>query len=1167
LNPYRNLGGNNKLKGKIPTMNSLKSCEYGNTNLCLLSSEKCKSSLNECTPEQISDTDNQLAIQNSKEKLEEKLEDNDTKTETKNENHDEIYDWLYRPYIFVAIVAAIVILILLLFYVVKKYIKYRYEKELKMTMGQRQYFVNHSLRQKRFNELSGNISNKANSDFNNDEDSGNRYQNNNTLSSGTRNSIITNYRPIYPENAESQQDGQGIAQGLGSPVFQIPALAYQSPQHRSTVNSQLVNNGDYLVIDQGGVYDSYNPKRNSLHSLHLNNGQLHNTRSRPRTRPRSHTSGQNQAPNLPQYNTNTNRYSYSGVLYTSSNASNRHSLGLYSNVNSVITNQSGNASNYGISEPGSAHGDENDYSNENEVTYDGKSLNQNRRNDSRRDLSVPDTRPKETNQYDQAKESISKREDEDTTNDNIGQVSNINEKDNDDNNSSSSSSFVAKLDTSDESEIEMPSNTISQKIDDSGIDGDNDSSGSDNITVKNNDKNGQNTESNPTNNNEINYPESTMNNNDHSNDASEVNAPEMVTTPITTTPTTPATAASSQTSQPLSKAELAKRESSYIKNHKRKIPVYLDKSRTLRVNSVVQRNQSTNHRRRHSYQYIQRHLSYSNKNSYSMNNLVQLNNPNVIPIQNTYYNPPNEPYPYDASTSSNVQPRNSVVYRSNDNAPTYTPESKLSKRAKHQSIVSIGSNGHATFYISDDNGTPVYSNSVHLSNNKNGHYLNSVVPNNNIQSMDGNPQGHQIHQHPHISIPDQGHLEVQSSPISPQDSNLVRNDSNTNISNLLRLANESASATPTLLPPQEVKVKDSRKQSTNSNVDSNSGIDIEHMNIYPTNVNVSGVPLTAFNINGVTYVPAGSAAAVSPQSMSNPSPTTVINRNSTIMSPNLVPVVNNGVPYINNINRSPQSPTNSIQSPPINPQSLIINTNYSYGHALSSPGVSPTNSPVIKPTGYYYGIPNIANHNSPISPRLVSQSHSDISNKGEIIHIDGQGQGQGQEQGQGQGQRQGQGQGQSSNANSDSGVPDIVLKSATHDTSELSSSIVPPSVVPVNANSNYPAQVHDSVNNGGHTDNNPVIYDEVIEVPGTDRRIFRRSIYLDNDDDVYNQMIAYDGILSESAAVNSAVDGNGQYVTYNYATNENNGNDGEVEFYYEEETEDEAPPPYSDTYQ
>jgi len=883
------------------------------------------------------------------------------------------------------------------------------------------------------------------------------------------------------------------------------------------------------------------------------------------------------------------------MLYTSSNASNRsnrHSLGLYSNVNSVITNHSGNASNYGASEPGSAHDDDNDYTNE--MTYsDGKSLNQNLRNDSRIS-NVPANRSNGDTQADQSKETIPKKKNEEGA---AKATTKQGTKNHDDDASSSASScFVAKLDSSD-SELEMPSQGVSQKNEDSGIDGDNDSSYSNAEARKNNNKT---IDTKQQDSNEINHSISMVTNNGHVSEnlpSSEDNltpttptsptAPTLNTiTPTTSTPSTPTTVASTQNSQPLSKAEIAKRESTYIKNHKRKIPVYIDKSRSIRVNSVVQRNSSSRHRRRHSLQHLQRHLSYSSgKNSFSMNNLVQLNNPNVIPIQNNYVNTslahtPSEHYQYDASTSSNIQPRNSIIYRTNDNAPVYSVETtNLSKRAKHHSMVSIGSNGHATFYIGDDvNGTPVYSNSLHLSNSMNPLYIA------------GNQQSHQIHQHPQINMQDLGHygnhLEVQSNPNSPtSEGNINRTDSNTNISNLLRLANETGTPSP---PPEDVK--ENRKQSTaNSNVEGGSAvgsavgsaIGVDRMNIIPTNVNVSGVPLTAFNINGVTYVPAGSAAAINSQPMNNPAPAvvnrnstilsptllpmnaqsspSVVNRNSTILSPTLVPVqvpmVNNNIAYLNSITRSPTSPSHSIQSPVMTAQPLVINTNspYTYNNNALSPNVSPANSPLIQPAGF--GTPNMLTHSSPVSPHLIAQ---ELSSKGEVIHIDGQK----PEQGKSQGQGQGQAQEQNSNGhnNSDIGVPEIVLKSATNETTEMSSP-VPPSTIP---NPSYIGQVSEPVS--AHSD--PVIYDEVIEVPGTDRRILRRSIYLDNDNDVYKQMIAYDGILSESAAANSAVDPNAQYVAYNYNGDEvNHANDGEVEFYYEEESEDEAPPPYSEPFQ
>ncbi|ORX48694.1 hypothetical protein BCR36DRAFT_293202 [Piromyces finnis] len=1146
-------------------MNNLKSCEYSNTNLCYLSNEKCKSTLKECTSDQINDTDNQLIIQNNKEQLQEG-DEGQTIQEGKHESiKDEIYNWLYRPYIFAIIVAVFVIIILLLFCITKKCIKHKYEKKLKMSMEKKQYFVNHSI--KHYQNQNNDKTNVG--DFSSNDENNHRSHNDPTTISDTR-SNINNYQPIYQDNLtiDSQQENNSnvgshiISPNLSPANFQIPAMAYASLQHRSTVTSQFVNNGDYYTVDQGGNFDSHNSRYGSSSYVNLNNGQFHNTRSRPRTRPRSNTGGHSPVnTSLSQYNINRYSYSGGGMLYSTTtsnpnnNRNNRHSIGIYSNVNSYLTSHSGgNISNYGTSEPGSVNYDDNDYSNENGITYTitGKS-----------NPSI--TEPKNN----QNKNVVSKQGNTFTRN---TDAKDSDKDDDDDDDGSSSSSFVAKLNSSedDDSDIDLPNHCVARKTDNHNIAGDDDSdhdSGNDSdneISKDIEEKDHYNEKSQD----EIGHSISMEANNGHDNaSSSEENITEIITTPTTSTLSTPNTLASSNSPQPLSKAELAKRESTYIKNHKRKIPIY--KSRTIRVNSVVRRDPTNNPRRRHSLQYVQHPLSYSNKNSLSMTNLVQLNNPSVFPLQNANFNSPvvqgiipsNESYLYEASTSNNYPPHNSIIYRSKDST------SIASKRAKHQSMISIGSNGHPSFYIADEvNGSsPVYSNSLRMSKSLNPIYVAPLVsPTGDlIQTKDGGPS-YQIQHHPQINVQDQ----------SDQELSLIRNDSSTNISNLLSLINDSSTSLSPPPPIQDSMTIVNRKQSipnsnVNSNADSNSSIiaasaTTDRMNIYPTNGNVSGVPLAAFSINGVTYVPAGTSTTVN---VTNPSPSNGsahVNRNSTLISPNnvfQVPIVNNNnIAFMNNINMSPpNSPAHSVHSPILSPpsisgQPIMINTNsprYGPNQEISLPGISPSNSPLIQPA--VYCIPNVVTPSNNPSPHLASQSlptvtTTNIKNKEEVVCVEDQGQ-----------------ESRDSNAITTTttrtqNVPEIILNSATNESSELSALQTPDPNSLIYTNTNESLGNRDSVN---HLQD--IYFDEVIEVPGSDHRILRRSIYLDNDDEIYNP------ILNDSTITNLMIDNHsGPYVSYNYPPTENITTnipqEGEVEFYYED-TEDEAPPPYSDTFQ
>ncbi|KAG4092606.1 hypothetical protein H8356DRAFT_1702734 [Neocallimastix lanati (nom. inval.)] len=64
---------------------------------------------------------------------------------------------------------------------------------------------------------------------------------------------------------------------------------------------------------------------------------------------------------------------------------------------------------------------------------------------------------------------------------------------------------------------------------------------------------------------------------------------------------------------------------------------------------------------------------------------------------------------------------------------------------------------------------------------------------------------------------------------------------------------------------------------------------------------------------------------------------------------------------------------------------------------------------------------------------------------------------------------------------------------------------------------------------------------------------------------MFNQMVTYNGLLNESSA-NHIMD-NGQYITYSYTTPEEEVRGSEQELYYQEiDTDEEAPPPYSDTF-
>ncbi|KAG4092605.1 hypothetical protein H8356DRAFT_1049598 [Neocallimastix lanati (nom. inval.)] len=337
-----NLSGNSNLQGALPSMEFITTCDYSKTGLCIpksMNNVKCKSLLVVCSDEEEKNTEILRNRQKIKEMNEEEQQENNT-----NITNSSKFFYGHDKFIILLLIIFFVIVIILII-VLEKYIKYKYIN-LQKNMSRRQYFINHSIR----NE--NNDSNNTN-ETDDIQITNNRYELEMAASQLSNNTRISqdNYQPIYPDNLQVDQPGisstnSQVVQAYISPqIIQVPALAH-SPQTRSVISGPYINNGDYVVVDQGSNTDNlinYNPNHSSL--ILTNGNSLHATRSLA-NRHRKYSGGGHSPVITGVTSYNSSRYSVNGSIYNTVN--NRHSIGVYSIANSIITNHSGNTFNYGI---------------------------------------------------------------------------------------------------------------------------------------------------------------------------------------------------------------------------------------------------------------------------------------------------------------------------------------------------------------------------------------------------------------------------------------------------------------------------------------------------------------------------------------------------------------------------------------------------------------------------------------------------------------------------------------------------------------------------------------------------------------------------------------------------------------------------------------------------
>jgi len=315
-----NLSSNDNLQGALPPMEFVTVCDFKGTGLCLPKgiNVKCKAALNVCTEDEEKNT----GILRNRQKMK-KIEE-----EEEELNEDDIHgkknEFGLSNFV-LPLILGFIIAALLLFFILKKYIKYRYDVKLQKNMGQRPYFINHSLEKYR-NSTSSSTNHPDDNHPDDIQITSNRLELEaaaSQLSNNVANSQ-DNYRPIYPDTLNDNPPQSDIfmsnsqyATPVMSPqIIQVPAMAH-SPQSRSVISSQLLNGGDYIVVDQSASVDNlmnYNTNRSSL--IINNSASLHANRSHI-NRPRSHSNGHSPVvAGLTPYNP-TNRYSIGNVLYNS----------------------------------------------------------------------------------------------------------------------------------------------------------------------------------------------------------------------------------------------------------------------------------------------------------------------------------------------------------------------------------------------------------------------------------------------------------------------------------------------------------------------------------------------------------------------------------------------------------------------------------------------------------------------------------------------------------------------------------------------------------------------------------------------------------------------------------------------------------------------------------
>jgi len=265
-----NLSGNEHLQGSVPTMNSIKNCNYTATNLCISKAERCQSELGECNEEIEGMTNKLLKDQNDEENAELEREGQNIKKE------NNFMKYLYEPYVFIVIIFVIVLIILLIIYCVKGYIKGKYEAEVKKARDKRQLYANSSLNsiskyqdEERYRTVERETDYFSNGDI----------PINSTILSGSRNyrtyeNPNNNFQGDY-ESFNSQYQSQYV-----SPVYNVPT-------------SQLAGSNEFVYMDpvNGESITNYNANSGVVYMNNNSGSVLQVARQLQKVNPHSQISG------------------------------------------------------------------------------------------------------------------------------------------------------------------------------------------------------------------------------------------------------------------------------------------------------------------------------------------------------------------------------------------------------------------------------------------------------------------------------------------------------------------------------------------------------------------------------------------------------------------------------------------------------------------------------------------------------------------------------------------------------------------------------------------------------------------------------------------------------------------------------------------------------------
>jgi len=633
-------------------MNSLRVCDYSSTALCILGAERCNSVLEKCNKE-----NEELTQYLLEEQAKIESEEKETKEETRPSKGN-LWEILYTPYIFLIIIIVVVLIILLVIYCIKGYIESKYEAELKKALEKRQQYSNtNSVKSMRSNRKYQNEERYESNDretgyFSNGDDlrlNNHRFNESATILSGTR-----NYRQAYTDNNFDYDsvNAQLISPIVSptSPMYNPPTLAYSPIPHSTVATSQLASNNEYIYYDPVSGAE-YNTNAGSVYLSSPKAAQVarsikNNARSQTGTSPY-----------------NANYYNASEALYSGDNKNGKRSVVAYNNYDN-------DNDSYDERKSSTRQGYQTPERNDDQEDDDLEPKN-NMANTTNFSLATTNSSSKleAANFRIATTESSSKL---DNANFRIATTESSSKLDNA-NFRIATTKSSSKEDLSDESYLDRNIQNEHEQHDNN---------------VNDNNENDENANDNNIKDNDVNNNSENDENGNGNNVNDNVKNQVMDTTRNTSNPV-------------LSKAELAKRESNYIKAHKKKIPVLVDKR---------------NSRKRQSYHSVHSNVPLTNRNSVSMTNLVQLSSPTIVPVQSQYavvQNAiPNEQYFYEASSSSN-----NVVQ------PGRTGSSN--KRGKHLSMVSVQSIPTAV-YVTDDNKQVYVTPLVTTNDNQNIEYVNYV---------------------------------------------------------------------------------------------------------------------------------------------------------------------------------------------------------------------------------------------------------------------------------------------------------------------------------------------------------------------------------------------------------------------------------------------------------